>query len=58
MLTDEHKRLYQENGYVVVRGLFNQDEVAQYREHFMTLRKHGSYPGDLAGVDTNSNDPL
>ena len=58
MLTDEHKRFYQENGYVVVRGLFSQDEVAQYREHFMTLRKHGSYPGDLAGVDTNSNDPL
>jgi ectoine hydroxylase-related dioxygenase (phytanoyl-CoA dioxygenase family) len=24
----------------------------------MTLRRHGTYPGDLAGVDTTSNDPL
>lgn len=58
MLTDEHKQFYEENGYTVVRGLFSPEEVARYRDHFMTLRKHGSYPGDLAGVDTQSNDPL
>ena len=58
MLTQEHKQFYHDNGYVVVRGLFSPEEVAQYRDHFMTLRKRGSYPGDLAGVDTTSNDPL
>ncbi len=58
MLTDQHKRSYQHNGYVVVKGLFSSDEVAAYREHFMTLRKHGTYPGDLAGVDSTSADPL
>lgn len=58
MVTDEHKRLYQENGYVVVGGVFGPDEVAHLREYFMTLRRHGSYPGDLAGVDPRSNDPL
>ena len=58
MITQEHKRFYDENGYVVVRGLFSQEEVDAYREHFMTLRRHGTYPGDLAGVDTKSNDPL
>jgi len=58
MVTPEHKQFYQEHGYVVVKGLFSQDEVERYREHFMTLRKHGSYPGDLAGVDPKSNDPL
>jgi ectoine hydroxylase-related dioxygenase (phytanoyl-CoA dioxygenase family) len=58
MVTEEHKQHYQENGYVVVRGLFSPDEVEEYREHFMKLRRHGSYPGDLSGVDTTSNDPL
>lgn len=58
MVTHEHKRLYQEHGYVVVKGLFSQEEVEHYREHYMTLRRHGNYPGDLAGVDTKSTDPL
>jgi ectoine hydroxylase-related dioxygenase (phytanoyl-CoA dioxygenase family) len=58
MLTEEHKEFYHENGYVVVRGLFSQDEVASYRDHYMTLRKRGSYPGDMAGVDATSSDPL
>ena len=58
MVTDQHKQQYRDQGYVVVRGLFSADEVARYREHFMTLRKHGVYPGDLVGVDPKSNDPL
>lgn len=58
MVTDQHKQFFNDNGYVVVRGLFSDEEVAQYRDHYMTLRKHGTYPGDLAGVDTKSNDPL
>jgi len=58
LLTEEHRQFYDRNGYVVVRGLFSQEEVERYREHYMTLRKRGSYPGDTAGVDVRSNDPL
>jgi phytanoyl-CoA hydroxylase len=58
MLTQEHKQFYHENGYAVVRGLFSQQEVNCYRDHYMRLRKRGAYPGDLAGVDTSSRDPL
>ncbi len=58
MVTVEHKRAFQVHGYVVVEGLFRPEEVAQYRDHYMTLRKHGTYPGDLAGVDNKGNDPL
>ena len=58
MVTQEHKQFYHENGYVVVAGLFTSDELDHYREHYMTLRRHGSYPGDLVGTDPTSNDPL
>ena len=58
MVTEVHKQFYQENGYVVVGGLFTQDEVEHYREHYMSLRRHGTYPGDLVGSDPASNDPL
>jgi phytanoyl-CoA hydroxylase len=58
MLTEAHKRFFAENGYVVVPRLFSAAEVERYREHYMAVRKRGSYPGDLAGVDAASNDPL
>jgi phytanoyl-CoA hydroxylase len=52
------KTFYDENGYLVLKGLFKDNEVALYRDHFMELRTQGSYPGDLAGVDLTSVDPL
>jgi phytanoyl-CoA hydroxylase len=58
MLTADHQQFYGANGYVVVAGLFAPDEVARYRDHFMTLRQHGSYAGDFAGVDAGAADPL
>jgi phytanoyl-CoA hydroxylase len=58
MLTEADRGFFERNGYVVARGLFSQEEVERYRDHFMTLRKHGSYPGDMAGVNAQSNDPL
>ncbi len=58
MLTSEHRQFYADNGYVVVPGLFSPDEVARYRDHFMTLRQHGSYTGDFAGVNAEDADPL
>jgi len=54
----EHSGFYGDNGYVVMPGLFSPDEVARFREHYMTLRRRGSYPGDLTGVDSASADPL
>jgi ectoine hydroxylase-related dioxygenase (phytanoyl-CoA dioxygenase family) len=49
---------FEQNGYTVAKGLFSPEEVAHYRDHYMTLRAAGSYPGDTAGVDVTSNDPL
>jgi ectoine hydroxylase-related dioxygenase (phytanoyl-CoA dioxygenase family) len=49
---------FDQQGYVVVKQLFNADEVAYYREHYMKLRETGTYEGDFAGVNTNSSDPL
>ncbi|MEX1020279.1 MAG: phytanoyl-CoA dioxygenase family protein [Litorilinea sp.] len=49
---------FQTQGYAVVSGLFDAEETAAYREHFMALRAAGTYPGDSAGVDVSSNDPL
>ena len=58
MLTQEHIEFYQAHGYAVVGGLFSPEEVDRYREHYMTLRHHGSYPGDTSGVDVAATDPL
>jgi ectoine hydroxylase-related dioxygenase (phytanoyl-CoA dioxygenase family) len=49
---------FHQDGYVVVRGLFSPDEVAHYRNHYTSLREKGRYPGDSAGVDLGSQDPL
>jgi phytanoyl-CoA hydroxylase len=58
MLTEEHRRQFAEQGFTVVSGLFSDEEIARYRDHYMTLRKHGSYTGDFSGVDASSTDPL
>lgn len=58
MLTNEERERYERNGYAVARRLFGQDETERLREHYMRLRAAGSYPGDFAGVDLNSADPL
>lgn len=49
---------FKRDGYAVARGLFSLAEVAMYRDHYMTLRAKGTYPGDSAGVDVGSRDPL
>ena len=58
MLTNEQRREYDNQGYLNVRKLFSDEEVERYRRHFMDLRRAGSYPGDSAGVDGDSRDPL
>lgn len=46
------------DGYVVLPGLFGTAEVDELREHYMTLRRHGSYDHDLVGAEPTSRDPL
>lgn len=58
MITQEHVQAYQKQGFVIIRGLFSADEVAEYTQHYMDLRQAGTYPGDSAGIDIGSDDPL
>jgi hypothetical protein len=52
------KRAFDEHGYLVARGFFDAAEAAFWRDYFMRLREAGAYPGDVVGVDAESNDPL
>ena len=58
MLTIDQKRKFDSQGFLNVQGLFSDEEVQRYRQHFMEKRAAGSYPGDSAGVDNGSKDPL
>src|SRR6266566_3541480 len=58
MIDEKLKRRYRDEGYVVAPALFSQIETESLRDHFMRLRETGSYPGDTAGVDIGSDDPL
>jgi len=49
---------FETSGYTLVRGLFAADEVERLRDHYMELRKLGSYDGDVVGVQAGSRDPL
>ncbi len=48
---------YESEGFVVIPNLFDNDEVAFLRDHYMDLRLQ-EWPGDFAGVDLASSDPL
>src|SRR5439155_7111517 len=58
MIDDRAKRSFEERGFVVARGLFDAEETAFWRDHFMRLREAGAYPGDVVGVEPASDDPL
>ena len=58
MIDDRARRAFEDRGYFVSRGLFDADEARFLREHFMRLREARAYPGDVVGVDPQSNDPL
>lgn len=63
-LTDEQRSLYARDGYLVVRGLFRPDEIAEIRETFMQAAAKGPVPGlsDIPkardGAPANAVDPL
>lgn len=58
LVTPDQKHFFDDNGYVVLEHLFSADEVQFYRDHFMRLREAGTYPGDDAGINATSTDPL
>lgn len=58
MVTTEQRRFFDQQGYLVARGLFSAQEAKAYVDHYMDLRAKGSYPGDSAGVDFGSDDPI
>ncbi len=58
MLSAEQKAFYEREGYLIVRRLFSREEVESYIDHYMRLREAGTYPGDFAGIDIGSKDPL
>lgn len=49
---------FTQEGYALAEALFDLNEVAHYRNHYMRLRAEGTYAGDSAGVDLGSSDPL
>jgi lipopolysaccharide export system ATP-binding protein len=57
-LSHEHVRRFEQDGYVVVRGVFGTNEAAQMREHYMRLRAEGPKPGDVGGDPASAADPL
>ena len=58
MLAPSDIENYERDGYYLARGLFSPAEVDHLREHYMELRARGAWPGDFAGVDPTSTDPL
>jgi len=55
---EQHKKQFDEAGFVVVRGLFTPEEVAFYREHYMQMRENGNVPGDTHIANPGVSDPL
>ncbi len=58
MITQTHRTQIEQDGYTVIRQMFAPEEVEMYRDHYMRLRRDGSYAGDFAGIDANETDPL
>jgi hypothetical protein len=50
MLDQAEVTHFRNEGYVIIRGLFAQEEVSALCDHYMRLRAQGPYPGDSSGV--------
>lgn len=55
MLTQAQKQSFDTQGYLVVSGLFSQDEIESYRQHFEAMRIAQK---SERGETSNSDDPL
>ena len=58
MVNSEQKQQFDQQGFLILKQVFSPAEVEELREHYMQLRQQGSHPGDFAGVDLQSSDPL
>lgn len=58
MINPAQKQHFDRQGYLIYPQLFSKEETGQLITHFMALRQQGRHPGDFAGVDLNSSDPL
>ncbi len=57
MLTQAHQQFYQDNGYVVVSGLFSRAEADHLLEHYMTVRQQPR-PNDDTEIVVSGDDPI
>jgi hypothetical protein len=48
---------FEQNGYTIVQQMFSPEEVETYVDHFMQLRREGSFAGDFAGVNADGRYP-
>ena len=58
MLNNSKIQFFKDNGYFIAPGLFDPDEARFLSNHYTQLREGGTYPGDFAGIDLASDDPL
>lgn len=57
-LTDAQIQQYNDDGFIIVRGVFDGATVQQMREHYMKMRAEGPKPSDMGGDPNNPDDPL
>ena len=55
-LTDQQIFQYEEDGFVIVPGLFDTTTVQEMAEHYMNLRAEGLKPGDYSGTADHPED--
>lgn len=58
MFNAEQKRFFDQQGYIVARSLFSQEETERYRDHYMALRDHPNCRRDTRIKGATANDPL
>ena len=58
MISAEQQQFFDQNGYVIISGLFNPKETAFYRDHYTELRNHPNCSRDLNIKAPVSSDPL
>jgi ectoine hydroxylase-related dioxygenase (phytanoyl-CoA dioxygenase family) len=54
----QDKQSFNQNGFILIRNVFSQEEVAFYLDHYMRMRESGNVPGDTHIANPSINDPL
>ncbi|MBW7460389.1 phytanoyl-CoA dioxygenase family protein, partial [Paenibacillus sepulcri] len=59
-LSEAEKKQFHEEGYLIAKGLFQPDEVAEIKETFMRIQAEGVLPGyfEPASPEEAKGDPL